>query len=216
VGCGPGALTGELVRRLGAAQVAGLEASPSFVEACRSQLPEVEIVHGVAEQLPWKDQTFDVALSQLVLSFVTDADQVAREMRRVVREGGVVAACMWHEGDSLPLTRLFWSAVVQVDPQADLSEDRMRFRKQGEIAELWRRNGLRDVEETFLDVRVRYQNFDDFWEPIVTGAGNVGAYMATADAGRRAAIREACRGLLGDPQQAFELSARACAARARV
>jgi hypothetical protein len=65
-------------------------------------------------------------------------------------------------------------------------------------------------------VRVTYQDFDDFWEPIVTSAGTVGAYMATVDEDRRAAIREACRVRLGNPQRAFELHARACAARGRV
>ena len=216
VGCGPGALTSELVHRLGAAQVVGIEPSPSFVEACRSQLPSVEVRQGPAEQLPWRDGEFDAALAQLVLSFVSDAEQVAREMRRVVRDAGTVAACMWHEGASLPMTQLFWRAVTTVDPAADVTETRMRFRKQGEIAELWQRAGLRDIEEVFLEVRVTYQDFDDFWDPIVTSAGTVGAYMAAVDAERRAAIREACRALLGDPRQPFELSGRACAARAHV
>src|SRR4051812_12606049 len=86
VGCGPGALTAELARRVGAARVAGIEPSSSFVAACRSRVPDADIQHGSAEQLSWADGAFDAALSQLVLSFVTDADQVALEMRRVVRE----------------------------------------------------------------------------------------------------------------------------------
>jgi hypothetical protein len=64
-------------------------------------------------------------------------------------------------------------------------------------------------------VRVSYPNFDDFWEPFETSAGSIGAYMATADADRRAAIREAYRARLGNPQQQFELTACACAARGR-
>src|SRR4029077_4900694 len=94
VGCGPGALTAELVRRAGPTQVAGLEPSPSFVDACRARLPDADIQQGSAEQLPWADGTFDAALAQLVLSFVQDADQVAREMRRVVHPGGMLGACM--------------------------------------------------------------------------------------------------------------------------
>jgi ubiquinone/menaquinone biosynthesis C-methylase UbiE len=215
VGCGPGALTAELARRVGAARVAGVEPSPSFVEACRARLPDADIRNGSAEHLTWGDGEFDAALSQLVLSFVADADQVAREMRRVVREGGAVGACMWQEG-ALQMGQLFWESAATLDPALLHSEANMRYRKQGDIAKLWQRSGLREVEETFLEVSATYQHFDDFWEPIVSGAGSIGAYMATVDDDRRAAIREACRARLGNPQQAFELSARACAARGRV
>jgi ubiquinone/menaquinone biosynthesis C-methylase UbiE len=216
VGCGPGALTAELARRLGAAHVAGIDPSASFVDACRARLPEADIKLGPAEQLPWGDATFDSALSQLVLSFVANADQVAQEMRRVVRARGTLGACMWLEGPALQMGQLFWQSVATVDPAVEVRESGMPFRKPGDIANLWRRTGLRDVEEAFLEVRCVYQNFDDFWEPIVTSAGSIGAYMAAADDDRRSAIREACRTRLGDPQRPFELSARACAARGRI
>jgi SAM-dependent methyltransferase len=215
VGCGPGALAAELARRVGAARVAGIEPSPSFVAACRGRLPDADIQPGPAEHLPWADGEFDAALSQLVLSFVADADQVAREMRRVVHERGVIGACMWQD-DGLQMGQLFWESAASIEPALKNAERSMRYRKPGEIATLLQRTGLRDVEETFLDVRVSYQNFDDFWEPIVNGAGSIGAYMASADGERRSAIREACRTRLGNPQQPFELSARACAARGRV
>lgn len=216
VGCGPGALTAELARRVGAAQVAGAEPSPSFVEACRAQLPDAEIWNGAAELLPWADGEFDAALSQLVLSFVADADQVAREMRRVVRAGGTVGACMWLEGASLQMGQVLWESAATVDPAVGTREGEMPYRKRGEIADLWKRTGLREVEETSLEVRASYLNFDDFWDPIVTGAGSIGAYMTSVDEDRRTAIREACRVRLGNPQRPFELSARACAARGRV
>ena len=216
VGCGPGALTAELAQRVGATHVAGLEPSPSFVDACRARLPNADIQQGSAEHLPWADATFDAALAQLVLSFVQDAERAAREMQRVVRKQGMVAACMWLEGPELQMSALFWSAVATLDPERSQPESSMRFRKPGEIAALLERAGLREVGETFLDVRATYQHFDDFWEPIVTSAGPIGTYMAAADEERREAIREACRTRLGNPQQPFELSARACAARGRV
>jgi ubiquinone/menaquinone biosynthesis C-methylase UbiE len=202
VGCGPGALATELARRVGAANVAGIDPSASFVEACRARLPDADIQSGPAERLLWGDGTFDAALSQLVLSFVSEADQVAHEMRRVVRERGTVGACMWLEGASLQMGQLFWESAATVDPAITRRESNMPYRKPGEIANLWKRTGLRDVEETFLEVRASYQNFDDFWEPIVSGAGSIGTYMASADEDRRAAIREACRVRMGNPAPA--------------
>lgn len=213
VGCGSGALAGELVQRVGAAHVTGIEPSKPFFEACRARFPEAEFRHGAAEQLPWNDGAFDAALAQLVLSFVSDADRVAREMRRVVREGGVVAACMWREGAAMQMTDLFWEAASTIEPALRDREANMPFRKPGEIAALWKRTGLLDVQEALLEVRVTYRDFDDFWEPLVTAAGTIGAYMASVDDERRAALREACRVRLGNPQQPFELTGRACAVR---
>jgi ubiquinone/menaquinone biosynthesis C-methylase UbiE len=213
VGCGPGALTAELARRVGAARVAGVEPSPTFFEACRARLPLADIQSGSAERLVWHDGYFDAALAQLVLSFVSDADQVAREMRRVVREGGAVAACMWQEGASLQLADVFWAAAATLDPALRSYDADMPYRKPGEIAQLWKRTGLRNVEETVLELTVTYEHFDDFWEPFLTAAGGIGAYMASVDDERRTALREACRARLGNPQQPFELSARACAVR---
>jgi ubiquinone/menaquinone biosynthesis C-methylase UbiE len=213
VGCGSGALAGELIRRVGAAHVAGIEPSQTFFEACHARFPDADIRHGGAEQLPWNDDAFDAALAQLVLPFVSDADRVAREMRRVVREGGVVAACMWLDGASMQMTDLFWEAASTIEPALRDREGSMPYRKQGEIAALWERTGLLDVQEADLEVRVTYRDFDDFWEPLLTAAGPIGAYMASVDDERRAALREACRVRLGNPQRPFELTGRACAVR---
>src|SRR5206468_2305574 len=66
VGCGPGALTRELVARLGAPSVAAVDPSASFVAAVRQRHPGVEVHEATAEQLPFVDDAFDAALAQLV------------------------------------------------------------------------------------------------------------------------------------------------------
>ena len=98
VGCGPGALTAELVRRLGPANVAAIDPSESFVDACRRRHPGADVWLGRAEELPYPEGRFDAALAQLVLHFVSDPDAAVHEMSRVVRTGGIVAACVWDFG----------------------------------------------------------------------------------------------------------------------
>src|SRR5690348_11317621 len=71
VGAGTGALTAQLVRR--DADVAAAEPSPPFVAALRSRLPSVDVREAGAEALPWPDATFDAALAQLVVTFMSDA-----------------------------------------------------------------------------------------------------------------------------------------------
>src|SRR4051794_4956319 len=111
VGCGPGALTARLVQRLGAGSVSALDPSPSFVAAARSRLPGVDVRQAAAEALPYDDEVFDLCLAQLVVLFMADPVAGLREMARVTRSGGVVAASVWdHSGANGPLS-LFWRAV---------------------------------------------------------------------------------------------------------
>ena len=72
VGCGPGALTAELVRRLGPGSVAAVDPSAPFVEAAQARNPGADVRMAVAEQLPFAGGAFDAALAQLVVQFMAD------------------------------------------------------------------------------------------------------------------------------------------------
>ena len=91
VGCGPGALTTELVARLGEASVAAVDPSEPFVAAARERNPGVDVRRASAEQLPFEGGTFDAAIAQLVVHFMTNPVGGLTEMRRVTRAEGVVA-----------------------------------------------------------------------------------------------------------------------------
>ena len=115
VGCGPGALTDELVKRVGTWNVAAVDPSETFVRAVQERNPTIDVERATAEQLPFKDSTFDATLAQLVVHFMKDPLVGLREMARVTRRGGVVAACVWdHDGGGGPLS-LFWDAVSELD-----------------------------------------------------------------------------------------------------
>src|SRR4029078_12426030 len=93
------ALTAELVTRVGAGSVAAVDPSPSFVEANRERHPVVGVRQAAAEELPFADEPFDAALAQLVVHFMRDPVAGLREMARVVRPAGVVAAGVWDHGE---------------------------------------------------------------------------------------------------------------------
>lgn len=195
VGCGPGALTAELVNRLGAASVTAAEPSASFAAAVRKRLPGVEVRQSTAEQLPFPDGAFDVALAQLVVHFMADPVQGLREMRRVARPGGMVAACVWdHAGGRGPLAT-FWSAVRQLDPATD-DESGLAGVREGHLARLFGQAGLDRTSVTTPTVRVRHVSFDHWWQPFRLGVGPAGAYVASLTPDHRAALREQCRRLL--------------------
>ncbi|HEX7068913.1 MAG TPA: methyltransferase domain-containing protein [Candidatus Limnocylindria bacterium] len=210
VGCGPGALTSELVARVGAASVAAVDPSPPFVEAARERHPGVDVRQASADALPFDDGAFDAALAQLVVHFMPDPVAGLREMARVTRQGGVVVACVWdHAGGEGPLGA-FWNAVRELDPSAP-DESELPGARRGHLQQLFEAAGLHDVGETSLDSRVEHPTFEDWWEPFTGGVGPAGAYVAALDDPRRNALRDRCRAILGPAP--FVITARAWAAR---
>ncbi len=210
VGCGPGALTTELVSRLGADLVSAIDPSETFVSAASDRHPGVDVRLGSAEQLPFADQTFDGVLAQLVVHFMADPTQGLSEIVRVIRPGGVVAACVWdHAGGQGPLS-LFWDAARELDPDIE-DESQLAGAREGGLARLFHAAGLREIEETALTVNVQHPSFDDWWEPFTLGVGPAGSYTAALDARRQAQLRERCREAL--PAAPFVLRAQAWAAR---
>jgi SAM-dependent methyltransferase len=215
VGCGPGGLTRALADVVGEESVAAIDPSTSFVAACRERIPGADVRQGAAEALPFDADTFDVVLSQLVVNFMRDADAGVAEMRRVAREGGLVASCVWDYADGMKMLRAFWDGVLDLDPDAPDEARTMRYANEAELGDLWRRVGLRDVETGALDVEAAYNDFDDYWTPFTAGIGPAGAYYASLDDKRRNALRRAVYRRLGEPHGPFTLTARAWYARGR-
>lgn len=212
VGCGPGALTAQLVQRLGAEAVSALDPSPSFVAAIRSRFPEVNAQSGVAEHCPFPDDSFDLALAQLVVHFMTDPESGLSEMARVTRPGGLVAASVWdHAGNRSP-TSTFWQAVHATDSGAP-DEAELPGAREGHLADLCEAAGWTHIEPTNLTVTVRFATFADWWEPFTLGVGPAGSYLSQLDAGGRDVLRTHCARLL--PPAPFEVVATAWCVRAR-
>jgi ubiquinone/menaquinone biosynthesis C-methylase UbiE len=213
VGCGPGALTTELVQRLGSTAVAAVDPSEQFVTAARERHPGVDVQHAAAEELPFADNEFDAALAQLVVHFMADPGRGLAEMARVTHPGGVVAACVWdHAGGQTPLAPL-WDAVHELDPDA-MDESQMAGGRDGHIAELLTDIGLRQVEQTALPVSVEHATFEEWWEPFTLGVGPAGAYVRSLDPDRQEELRQRCRERLG--RGPFALESRAWTARGSV
>ena len=210
VGCGPGALTAELVQRVGPAVVSAVDPSEPFVAAARARNPGADVQQASAEHLPFPSGVFDATLAQLVVHFMSDPVIGVTEMRRVTRQDGVVAACVWdHGGGQGPLSPL-WEAAHALDPEVE-GESRLMGSHEGDLARLFESAGLSAVEETALSVSVEHPSFDEWWEPFTLGVGPAGSYVAGLDGDRRARLRDHCRALLPDPP--FVLVARAWTAR---
>jgi SAM-dependent methyltransferase len=212
VGAGSGVGTRRLVEIAGPGRVAAVDPSETFVAALRERFPEADVRQGVAESLPFEDDSFDAVLAMLVVNFMTDPAAGVAEMRRVTRLGGTVAACVWDYGGEMQLLGRFWDAVEELDPEGfgDADErSRMPYRREGELAGLLRDAGLEDLEDGAIVVSAEYESFEDLWEPYTAGVGPAGAYAVSLPHDRQEALKALYRERLEAPEGPFSLTARA-------
>ncbi|HSX21865.1 MAG TPA: class I SAM-dependent methyltransferase [Gaiellaceae bacterium] len=203
VGAGTGALTGELLRR--GAETSAADPSPQFVDALHRRFPDLDARVAGAEEMPWEDASFDAALAQLVVSFMSDAPAGIAEMHRLVRPGGVVAACMWdREGMEMLAAIDRTRAALGSERGSDLV-----YRTRDEIAGLFGAG----AEVELLTVEGDYADFEDFWAALLGGAGPAGAWATSLDDEQRVAARAELFRQLGEPEGPFAVVGRAWAVR---
>jgi SAM-dependent methyltransferase len=210
VGCGPGALTAELVDRLGAGAVSAVDPSEPFVVAAQQRHAGVDVRRASAEQLPFQDAEFDATLAQLVVHLMHDPRTGLDEMVRVTRKGGVVSACVWDYAGGRGPVSVLWDAARELDPDVE-DESHLAGVREGHLVHMFEAAGLQEVEEAALSIRVDHSSFEEWWEPMTLGVGPAGSYAAGLDPRRQAELRERCREKL--PAAPFVLTASAWAAR---
>jgi SAM-dependent methyltransferase len=218
VGCGTGALSQTVLGAADPAEVIGLDPSAGFVAHARERLagPRARFAVADARALPVTGARFDAVVSGLVLNFVPDPPTAVREMARVTRAGGRVAAYVWDYAGRMELMRRFWEAAAALDPAAAELDEGRRFPicRPEPLARLFQDAGLAEVEVRPIEVPTRFRDFDDYWAPFLGGQGPAPGYAMALDAPRRVALREELRVRLpAAPDGSIPLVARAWAAR---
>ena len=194
VGCGTGSLAFTLAANPRIGGVLGVDFSPIYVAHARRQTsdPRVEFQVGDASALALPDQGFDHALSMLVLQFIPEPVRAVREMRRVTRPGGTVAAATWDGRGGLVMNRIVLDTAAVLDPEAGKRRARMMARPMSLPAGLvgaWREAGLKDIVQDALTIRMEFASFADFWTPMDGKDGPIADYLATLDADAKARLR---------------------------
>lgn len=222
VGSGTGSLAFAVAERDARAQVDGVDPSKEYVAyaAGRNRFPDrVRFQVGDAQQLSVADAHFDAAVSLLVFNFIPDEKKAVREVRRVTKPGGRIAAAVWDYSDGMTMLRIFWEAAAAVDPGAEkLTEKSMKLCRRGELTALWKEAGLVNVREEPLEIATRFQSFADYWDAFLLGQGTAGAYAVRLNHETRAALRSELMRQLALPSETtpFSLPARVWAVRGDV
>ncbi len=216
--CGSGIVSQAIAETCSPTGIVGVDASPGQVAFAREQNTQTELTFTIADALalPSEDERFDVAVCCLGLNYIPQPDQALREMRRVTRRGGTVAAYVWDYAQGARFLREFWDAATAVDPEAATFDQARRFPLcgPGPLQKIFETVKLEQVALTSLDVVTRFTSFDDYWQPFSSGQGSAPNYLATRDDHTRSAIRERLRtSLPADTDGTISLPARAWAVR---
>jgi ubiquinone/menaquinone biosynthesis C-methylase UbiE len=191
VGCGTGNLTVALANRFPDANITGLDQSQAFIASARSLYPNngrLIFDEGDATALSFADDTFDATLSLLVVNFIPDAERAVREMVRVTKPGGMVAASVWDYPGGFTPVRIFADTAAVLDPSGEQYRAKQfsaRFTGADELATEWTRLGLSNVTQTTLTIRMEFESFEEYWKPWLGGQGTVGAYVTSLSEDKR-------------------------------
>jgi SAM-dependent methyltransferase len=170
--------------------------SSAYVEYAqrRNSEPRIQFQVGDACALSFADASFDHSLSMLVLQFIPETKRAIREMRRVTRPGGVVAAATWDTRGGFVFYRMFMDTAAMVDPAANERRKKVYTRplsRPGELAQAWCDAGLIDVMQDMLTIRMDFASFSDFWTPMEGKDGPLAEYLGSLDTTTKEKVRHA-------------------------
>jgi SAM-dependent methyltransferase len=183
VGCGTGVLSIMISETAAPKHVTGIDFSAPFIEQAHRNNPNpiLDFKVGSALDLPVMDDSFDTAVSGLALNFFPQPETAVREMKRAVKEGGTIALYVWDYADRMQMLRYFWDAAVSLNPAAAELDEGRRFPicQPQALEQLFTTAGLREVKSWPVETTAVFQDFNDFWQPFLGGAGPTSSYVTS-------------------------------------
>lgn len=191
VGCGTGALARAIAMYAKPQVVIGFDPSVDFVRYARQQLNKGSFFVTDGRALAVLNETFDVIVSGLALNFMPQPEQALREMHRVIKPGGVVAAYVWDYAGKMEFLRYFWDAAVELDAGAVAMHEGNRFPicQPEPLQRLWQRAGFHNVSVVALEIPTIFDSFESYWQPFTLGNFPAPAYASSLDEIRRSNLR---------------------------
>jgi len=151
-------------------------------EAHRRGLTNIRFRQCSADDLPFPDRTFDVAVGRLSAMFFVDPVKAVREASRVILEGGYVSFVVWGPKEANPFFSVIADVIdrfVEGPPEDSGARDVFRFAVPGELAGILQQAGAKNVVERRLDFQIEAAvSFEQFWQLRTEMSGTLREKMA--------------------------------------
>ena len=190
VGCGAGAFTQLTLNRCAPKAIAGIDPAPAQIEHARRQTPQADFRIADATALPFGDDEFDAVTSALVINFIPDRPAAFREMRRVLRAGGIVSGYQWdrrtdeNHSPFAPVEtglRAIGAEVLQPPIAPEATPDGARAALE--------RAGFGEIEIATVEARRSFRDFDEYWTVQSLPISPAGKSIAALGEEKRAELR---------------------------
>jgi SAM-dependent methyltransferase len=167
-------------------------------EASRRSLANIHFRQCSADDLPFADRTFDVAVGRLSAMFFVDPATAVREALRVIREDGYVSFVVWGPRGANP----FFSAVtdvidrfVEVPPPDPDAPETFRFAAPGKLARVLESADAKNVIERQLIFEIEAPiSFESFWQVRTEMSGTLREKMARLAGAQLSTVKKAVAG----------------------
>lgn len=221
VGCGTGTLTKLILEAQKPLKIISIDSSDEFISYAKKNLnnPSVQFKVCKAESLDTESGSIDVVVSGLVLNFIPQPEVAIHEMIRVSKPGGIIGIFLWDYSDGMKMLRYFWDAAAVLDNRAKEFDEGLRFPlcRKGQLEELFRKTGLKNVEAISIEINTFFKNFNDYWKPFLGNVGPAPAYAMSLDYENRKQLELKIRNYLPvNKDGSISITARAWAAKGTV
>ena len=196
VGTGTGALALAALERWPAAKVTGIDPSGRVLEVAAERArstsstvsDRLRLISATADRMPLADRSMDVVVTSFVIQLVPKRSSMLREIRRVLRPGGVVACVTWQDDDlGFELDEVFDEALedLRIERPSD-DRDVHQYTSARAAEREFRRAGFRGVNARaeWIEHRFTAESYLDLLEHWMERE-----LFASLDAGRRGDLR---------------------------
>lgn len=195
----PALLAGEVVGADGT--VVGIDLAESMLavatrKAKTAGLQQVSFRTGDVTSLPFDKESIDAVISRFCLMFLPDIPKAAREIARVLRPGGYVAAAVWGSPDKNPFIRIPMDVIKSITPLPPPDPDApgiFRLAKAGDLAGILQQAGLTLLDDEEFTAEVAYESGEEFFRGLMDIAAPIQNLFAKLTAAQQV---EAERGII--------------------
>ena len=137
-------------------------------EAGRRALTNVHFRQCSADDLPFADRAFDVAVGRLSAMFFVDPVAAVREALRVIAEDGYASFVVWSSEEANPFFSTINDVIdrfVESPPEDSDAPDAFRFAVPGKLAGILKNAGAKNVIERQLNFEIKAEiSLEQFWQ----------------------------------------------------
>jgi SAM-dependent methyltransferase len=167
LGCGGGGAS-VLANERGA-QVTGLDAAEALIKIARDRVPKGNFRVGDLEELPFDDNSFDVAFASMSIMFATNPSVALKEMGRVIVSGGRVTVGIWGKPEDCEYRHVL-KAMADTLPSPPPGKGPFALSGDGELEEMMEGVGLKVSDSGEVAAPFLFNNYELMWK-IVSSAG---------------------------------------------